>query len=79
MRPILRCLGRTGKAKAMTDGIAVAEELLDELLVATATGAAFSVSCNLKPRPMTTRVPTESKYSGVPLTQDAPLLMSGSP
>ena len=28
---------------------------------------------------MTTWVPTESKYSGVPFTQDAPLFRSGSP
>src|SRR5262249_48218635 len=33
MRPILRGLGRTGKAKPMADRIALAEELLDELLI----------------------------------------------
>jgi len=33
MRPILRGLDRTGRAKAMTDRIAFAEKLLDELLI----------------------------------------------
>ncbi len=45
----------------------------------TSTGGPFSLSCEANPRPMTTCVPTESKYSGVPFTQEAPLLMSGSP
>ena len=37
------------------------------------------VSCDVKPRPIRTWVPTESKYSGVPFTQDAFLFRSGSP
>ncbi len=64
----------------MADGIlARLEELLDECLVDHGDGGAVRVSCGVNPRPITTRVPTESKYSALPLTKEAPLLRSGLP
>ena len=79
MRSILTGLAGAGTAKVMADGVALAEEQLDELLIDDGDRWRIHVSCNVKPRPITTWVPTESKYSEVPLTQDAPLLISGSP
>ena len=79
MRPIQAGRAGPGKTKAMADGVAFAEELLDEFLVDDGDGRRINLSCDVKPRPMTTWVPTESKYSGVPFTQDAPLFRSDSP
>ena len=79
MRSILGCLGGSGKTEAMADGIAVAEEQLDELLIDHGDGRRIQRVLRGESRPITTCVPTESKYSGVAFTQEAPLLMSGSP
>ena len=79
MRSITTGLAGAGMTKAMADGVALAEELLDELLIDDGDGGAVNVSCDVKPRPATTWVPTASKYSEVPFTQDAVLLRSGSP
>src|ERR1700722_10274427 len=45
----------------------------------TATTAEVAVSWVVKPRPMRTCVPTESKYSAFALSQEAPLWRSGWP
>jgi len=63
----------------MADGIAVAEELLDELLIDDCNGRRIQRVLRSEASTMTMWVPTASKYSGVPLTQDAPLFRSGSP
>src|ERR1700753_1770326 len=45
----------------------------------TATDGEVGVSWVVNPRPMRTRVPTESKYSALPLTQEAPSPREGRP
>ena len=87
MRPILGERGWPESPKRWPIGLRLPKNCFTNSWLTTATGGAFSVSCSVKPRPITTWVPTESKYSGVPFTQDAPLfsirialnLYAGSP
>src|SRR5579863_2870921 len=55
------------------------KNLLTKDWLTTATAGEVAVSWVVKPRPMRTRVPTESKYSAFPLTHDASLLRKGWP
>src|ERR1700722_18108639 len=55
------------------------KSLLTKASLTTATAGEVEVSRVVKPRPIRTRVPTESKYSALPLTQDAPSFRTGWP
>src|SRR5580704_9458023 len=55
------------------------KKLLTKAWLTTATAGEVEVSWVVKPRPSRTWVPTESKYSALALTQDAPSCRSGWP
>src|SRR3984885_3609813 len=55
------------------------KNLLTKAWLTTATAGGVEGARGVMPRPMRTGVPTESKYSALPLTQDAPSFRKGWP